>query len=659
MSKLVVEKLIVYKENENVGSDVPIIYGLNATFESGKINAIMGPNGSSMSAFLDFLYGNCESTTKTTGKILYDDMPRREDTWREKACLLCQKTELINNLYVKDYLKRQLDLKAERLGIREDIQNHQYMIHRLFLENVLNKKIKKLSASEKYRLALAIEIIFERRILILDEPFSGLDSYLAFEIMAFLKQLAIEKDIMVIMTIQRPTDLILKLFDNLLIIKDGHDLYNGALVELDGFLYSHGIEKPPEMSETDFLFVAFYNDTTHNSIQKMPKNLAILLENNKKKAITELRDTVAENKSKRLVKFNVKWDEILYLAKTILSWSNLRLYYIFKITVFSIIYYIMLCGCWFNGEALFDMANKYSKDNEVDIETGITKYSVYYSITEKLTALLDLPDFEKMKPYFLGCDLDAFLYLEPTLINILFGSGFSFIQKTAYKHFRKNYFSPISYILGAFLAEMFLYLISTVLLFLMLINTEILGKISKLCLCRYLTCHFINFISTYVLNALVCSFPTNSTFTREFFYSVLFSDYYSFLNYSPNYKLRIKHFKPIFRLHRAYMSIYFIIFPSYFFRAFFDKMIHKQCEIKMENLIKETTEKGPQELVQTMELVKDSLAVVNNVFVSKIEEIYTKDIPLGFLMFLSAVLTPTIISLLYIYVNTHKTCLNP
>ena len=61
----------------------------------------------------------------------------------------------------------------------------------------------------------------------LDEPTSGLDSLNAFIIVRYLHKLAHYEHKTIIMTIHQPNSDIFALFDKLILIADGHILYQG------------------------------------------------------------------------------------------------------------------------------------------------------------------------------------------------------------------------------------------------------------------------------------------------------------------------------------------------------------------------------------------------------------------------------------------------
>ena len=67
-----------------------------------------------------------------------------------------------------------------------------------------NHLIKGISGGEKKRTSIAFELISDPQVIVLDEPTSGLDSLTSFVIIQYLKNLALNQNKTVIMTIHQP-----------------------------------------------------------------------------------------------------------------------------------------------------------------------------------------------------------------------------------------------------------------------------------------------------------------------------------------------------------------------------------------------------------------------------------------------------------------------
>jgi ABC-type multidrug transport system ATPase subunit len=80
-------------------------------------------------------------------------------------------------------------------------------------------KVALLSGGEKRRLSIACEMLTNPKIVIMDEPLSGLDAATALEVMRWLRKVADERRLIVVMTIHMPSTDIWHLFDKLHLIE--------------------------------------------------------------------------------------------------------------------------------------------------------------------------------------------------------------------------------------------------------------------------------------------------------------------------------------------------------------------------------------------------------------------------------------------------------
>lgn len=85
---------------------------------------------------------------------------------------------------------------------------------------------KTISGGERKRTAIGVELITNPSIILLDEPTSGLDSFKALQIVKLLKKLA-RQGKTIISTIHQPSSEAFREFDKLLLMSDGHCVYQG------------------------------------------------------------------------------------------------------------------------------------------------------------------------------------------------------------------------------------------------------------------------------------------------------------------------------------------------------------------------------------------------------------------------------------------------
>ena len=99
------------------------------------------------------------------------------------------------------------------------------------------------SGGERKRAAIAAEMVTDPKILILDEPTTGLDSLNAENVVRALREMADQNKI-VVTTIHQPSVDVLKLFDSILILHEGKKVYMGPFGGIRDFFGQNHIEIP-------------------------------------------------------------------------------------------------------------------------------------------------------------------------------------------------------------------------------------------------------------------------------------------------------------------------------------------------------------------------------------------------------------------------------
>lgn len=148
--------------------DEEVLKGITCEFEKGKTHAVVGNNGSGKSVFFKCICGFIEPTE---GKIVVDGKVIGKDVdFPESLGLIIERPGFLPGLSGFKNLKLLAD-------IRGNISNEQIKetISRVGLDPVSKKSVGKYSMGMKQRLGIAQAIMENPGVLILDEPFNGLD----------------------------------------------------------------------------------------------------------------------------------------------------------------------------------------------------------------------------------------------------------------------------------------------------------------------------------------------------------------------------------------------------------------------------------------------------------------------------------------------------
>lgn len=116
-----------------------------------------------------------------------------------------------------------------------------------------------ISGGEKKRVAIGMELITNPSILFLDEPTTGLDTYTAYSVISTISSLA-SSGRTVVATIHQPSSDIFHLFDNLIVLDQGHIVYQGPAREMVRFAGEMQLQVPTYTNPADFLFMKILND---------------------------------------------------------------------------------------------------------------------------------------------------------------------------------------------------------------------------------------------------------------------------------------------------------------------------------------------------------------------------------------------------------------
>ncbi|OQY05694.1 MAG: hypothetical protein B6I20_00715 [Bacteroidetes bacterium 4572_117] len=221
--------------------------------ESGHLIGIMGGSGVGKSTLLNVLNGNFAlNSGKITinGYDLHDDKEQLAGVlgFVPQDDLLIEELTVYQNLYYNAKLCFTNFTEEEIKLVVEDILTDLDLLETksLTVGGPLNKFI---SGGQRKRLNIALELMREPSILIVDEPTSGLSSQDSEIVMSLLKEQTL-KGKLVIVNIHQPSSDIYKLFDRLLILdKGGHPVYYGN--PIDAVVYFKQASKHVNADESE------------------------------------------------------------------------------------------------------------------------------------------------------------------------------------------------------------------------------------------------------------------------------------------------------------------------------------------------------------------------------------------------------------------------
>lgn len=176
------------------GTSAPVLSGINAYFEAGKLYAIVGKSGSGKTTLLSLISG---LDVVTSGEIAFNDKnisKINRDEYRAKSIgVIFQSYNLLTNATAVE----NLDLSMNISGLSQSYikANNYGLLESVGIDRATaNRKILKLSGGEQQRVAIARAISHNPDVVIADEPTGNLDGETEKGIMDILCNIAREKN---------------------------------------------------------------------------------------------------------------------------------------------------------------------------------------------------------------------------------------------------------------------------------------------------------------------------------------------------------------------------------------------------------------------------------------------------------------------------------
>lgn len=166
------KKVIEIKNLKKRFGEVKAVDDVSFSVEEGELFAFLGLNGAGKSTTINIICGVYE---KDDGEVLVDGISATDKTndYKSKLGVVFQESALDKKLSVKDNLESRAALYGifgEKFEKRFDEVDH--LLH---VKEFKNKPVEKLSGGQRRRADIARAIIHNPKILILDEPTTGLD----------------------------------------------------------------------------------------------------------------------------------------------------------------------------------------------------------------------------------------------------------------------------------------------------------------------------------------------------------------------------------------------------------------------------------------------------------------------------------------------------
>ena len=250
-----IELKSIYKSFE----DKDVLVDINARFENGKTNLIIGQSGSGKTVLMKSIVG---LLTPEQGEILYDgrnflSMNKKEKkALRREMGMIFQSAALFDSLSVLENVMFPLDMFSNDT-LRDRTRRAQFCLDRVNLIDAQNKYPGEISGGMQKRVAIARAIALNPQYLFCDEPNSGLDPKTSLVIDELIHDITTEYNMTTIIN-SHDMNSVMGIGDSIIYIHQGHKEWEGDKTQvfsatnkrLNDFIFASDLLKKVKEEET-------------------------------------------------------------------------------------------------------------------------------------------------------------------------------------------------------------------------------------------------------------------------------------------------------------------------------------------------------------------------------------------------------------------------
>ncbi len=238
--------MIEVKDLKKSFGDTVVLKGIDATFEMGKTNLIIGQSGSGKTVFLKCLLGLFEyeeGSISYDGKVFSNLSSDEKRDLRSDIGMVFQGSALFDSMTIAKNVMFPLQMFTKQN--RSEMEDRVNMaLKRVNLDGAHNKFPSEASGGMQKRAAIARAIVNNPKYLFCDEPNSGLDPKTAIVIDNLIQEITDEYQITTVIN-THDMNSVMEIGEKIIFLKDGLKAWEGS---------NKTIFKTDNESVTDFVY---------------------------------------------------------------------------------------------------------------------------------------------------------------------------------------------------------------------------------------------------------------------------------------------------------------------------------------------------------------------------------------------------------------------
>jgi ABC-type branched-subunit amino acid transport system ATPase component len=211
---------------------------VTVSIEEGQLTSIIGPNGAGKTSFFNLLTGLYQPTS---GRVFFNEVDITRTAVYEKVRMGLTRTFQILNVFDHLTVEQNIRIAVQRRhgrgwkfftgvdssdAVEDEVSR---IVERIRLAEMRRSTASDLSHGHRRHLEIGLSLATQPRMLLLDEPMSGLGTYESSVMADFIRELS--KDLTVVL-VEHHMSVVLSISDRILVLNRGRLIASGTPAEI-------------------------------------------------------------------------------------------------------------------------------------------------------------------------------------------------------------------------------------------------------------------------------------------------------------------------------------------------------------------------------------------------------------------------------------------